>query len=314
MPHFQCGSGQYGSFDARAILKGATKFDALASTPLEAVHGVQLAIKHAVTGQPGPAAVIWRSSAMGELAEDPIPAIYSLDGYLKVSRPAAPSETVREAASELLKAKKPVLIVGNGVRASRAHQELRQLAETVGISVVTSSLGKSVLRESHVLAAGPMGGTGTPLANAVVGEADLLLVIGTRLKPQDTIFENPKVIDPKRQTIIQVDIDPRNAGWQFPVDLGVEADAKTFLSQLIDEIRRVNGGDPVPAAAERTQSFKERRKREHLFDRPDLTADGVPIPSGRAVKVLREVLHPSAIVATDGGNNSTLDAASLRDP
>ncbi len=300
---FQSGSGQYGSFDARAILKEATKFTALATTPLEAVHGVQLAIKHATSGRPGPAAVIWKSVAMGELVEDSIPRIYPLEGYLGVSKPTASPEVAHEVAQKVLDAENPVLLAGNGARASRAHAELRQLAEKIGMPVVTTTLGKSVLRESHPLAAGPMGGTGSPLANSVIGEADLLLIVGTRLKPQDTLLEHPKLIDPTRQTLIQVDIDSRNVGWQFPVDVGVTADAQVFLEQLLKEIDRTGKNGLEDLAASRSRLFQERKQKERVFDRPDLVADGVPIPSGKAVQIIREVLEPSAIVTTDGGNN-----------
>ena len=48
-----------------------------------------------------------------------------------------------------------------------------------------------------------------PTANAVVAEADLLLVVGCRLGPSDTANENPLLIDPTRQKIIQIDIEPR---------------------------------------------------------------------------------------------------------
>lgn len=300
---FQCGNGNYGSFDARGIFQATTKFTTVATTPLEAVQGVQLAIKHALSGRPGPAAVLWNSAAMGDVNTQTYPRLYPTHGYLEVAKPAAPSEVVHRVAEMLLDAKRPVLIAGNGARAARAHAELRKLAEALGMPVVTSALGKGVLRESHPLAAGPMGGTGTTLANAAVGEADLLLIVGCRLKPQDTCFENPKLIDPTRQSLIQVDIDPRNAGWQFPVKVGISADARIFLTQLLEQLGELAPENLEGLATQRTKVFQDRRRQEELFERTDLTADSFPLPSARVVRVLREVLEPSAIVTTDGGNN-----------
>ena len=62
--NYQSGVGEYGSFDIVNIMRGMSKFTTYAVTPEEAVHGVQLGIKHSITGRPAPAAVVMRSSAI----------------------------------------------------------------------------------------------------------------------------------------------------------------------------------------------------------------------------------------------------------
>ena len=118
------------------------------------------------------------------------------------------------------------IIAGNGVHTARAYNELRTLAEFLGAPVATSAKGKSTLPENHPLAVGLMGTFGQTVANAVVSEADVLLVIGCHLSPNTTRRENPEFIDPTRQQIIQLDIDPRNAGWIFPTAVNLVGDAK----------------------------------------------------------------------------------------
>lgn len=66
-----------------------------------------------------------------------------------------------------------------------------------------------------------------------MSSADVLLVIGCRLKSEDTHLESPQLIDPDRQKIIRNDIDSRNAGWNLPLQFGICADAKVAASQIL---------------------------------------------------------------------------------
>ena len=87
--------------------------------------------------------------------------------------------------------------------------------------VATSYKGKSAIAETHSLAVGMVGIYGQRAAATAVGEADVVIVVGAKLSPQDTVRERPNVFDPLRQHIVQIDIDPRNTGWTFPVEIGL---------------------------------------------------------------------------------------------
>ena len=130
-------------------------------------------------------------------------------------------------------------MAGNGVHMARAHGLVRELAELWGMPIATSYKGKSVVEETHPQAVGMIGVYGQQAANALVGDADTLLVVGARLSSQDTVRERPHVFDPRRQRIIQIDIDPRNAGWTFPVELGLVGDAASILAQLVEASRPI---------------------------------------------------------------------------
>src|SRR3712207_7031113 len=52
--------------------------------------------------------------------------------------------------------------------------------------------------------------------------------------PTDTAFENQSLLDPERQTIVQIDVEPRHAAWTFPVAEAVIGDAKAVLAQLLE--------------------------------------------------------------------------------
>jgi acetolactate synthase-1/2/3 large subunit len=300
----QCGGGEYGNFDIAAIFKATCKFTAVAHSPGEGVQAVQRAIKHAVTGRPGPtAAVLAIESLRGDITDDTFPRIYDTRGYMQnaVSIPH-PSDTER-AVDLLLTAQRPVIVAGNGVHASKAYAELHTLAEALGAPVATSTLGKGVFPEVHPLALGVMGIFGSPVANKVVSEADLVLIVGCRLKGPDTITESPHLLDPSRQTLIQVDVDPRNAGWVFPINLGLIGDAGAVLAQLnaalADDAKKRPSYDQQPRFAQLQQDKQDL----HYFTDDYSRSGAVPILPQRLVKELSDSLDADAIVCADAGNN-----------
>jgi acetolactate synthase-1/2/3 large subunit len=129
----QGATGSYGSIDLPAIFGGATKFVAVAHHPREAVTGTQLAIKHALAGCPGPAAVLWRSNALkAEIPEGIYPRIEDTRPLIAAS-PSRPGDGAIEAACDtLLAARRLVIVAGNGVRLAAATPALRELAELLG--------------------------------------------------------------------------------------------------------------------------------------------------------------------------------------
>ena len=297
----QSATGHYGSFDLPGIFRSSTKYLAVAHYPHEAVIGTQLAIKHAVTGNPGPTAVLFRSNAVkGDVPEDGFPEIYETGPYLAVEKTCPPATAIEAAAGKLAKAKHPVIVAGNGVRIAGAFDELREVAELLGAPVVTSYLGKSTIPETHPLAAGPIGYTGVPLANETVGNADVILVVGCRLKPQETCFANPKMIDPKRQTIIQIDVDARNASWTIPTSLSLVGDAKLSLALLKDGLRSMVN---AATAAERTKTAAALKEARAAFAHPSMQSTAVPLYPQRVVAEVSDAAPEDAIICTDAGNN-----------
>ena len=129
---YQQATGDYGSWDARRAFSGVTKQVMQAHEPIAAVQATQLAIKHALAGQPGPVAVLFRSDALaGTVSPDSQPGLYPTRHYLPPP-PRRPMRRASAAAAEaLLAAQRPVIIAGNGVRIAQAYDQLR-LAEPPG--------------------------------------------------------------------------------------------------------------------------------------------------------------------------------------
>src|SRR5205823_7097169 len=271
-----------------------------AHDPIAAVQATQLAIKHAMAGQPGPVAVLYsHDSLAGSVAPDSQPMLYPTRHYLPSPPPPAVTRQVEAAAAALLAAQKPVLIAGNGIRIAQAYDQLRRLAEAAGLPVATTAAGKGCFAETHALALGVVGTFGTAVANACIGEADLVFVIGSKLSPSDTAWENRALLDPTRQNFVQLDIEPRNASWNYPAEQVMIGDAAIVLDQLIEEVRS-RSGDRRQQAERRVAAHRERLG---YFNDRAFFADDRPILPQRAIGELQRNLPEDAIVTCDAGEN-----------
>lgn len=308
---YQCCTGEYGSVDLPAIMKAMCKFTTFATSPIEFLHGVQLAIKHAVSGRPGPAAVVCRwNAAVGALdLKNAMPRLHPVQGHLNVAPPAPDTAAVQSAAELLIGAKNPVLVAGIGIHLARAHDELRELAELLGMAVATSFMGKSAIPETHDLAVGMMGRIGQAAANKAVSGADVILAAGTGLAPDNTLMLSPDYIRPADQNIIQIDIEPRNIGFTFPVHTGIVSDARAALRALIQAVK--SSGGKIDASARRA-AVAELKQKNKFFECPLFTSAAAPIAPERVVAEVQAQLRPEDLVVLDAGNNRMFFAKYLR--
>ncbi|PYM16887.1 MAG: hypothetical protein DMD81_11295 [Candidatus Rokuibacteriota bacterium] len=301
---YQAGTGEHGNHDLRNLLASATKYTAAVYEPKQAMQTMQLAIKHATTGAPGPVAVIFASrSFAGTVKLRRPPRVYATDRHLVGSTVRPASADVARIADALLASASPVILAGNGVHASRAWPELAQLAELLAIPVATTATGKSAIADVHPLALGVFGNWGQQVANEVVSTADTVLVVGSRLAPTDTCFENPELLDADRQKFLQIDVEPLNVGRHFPVAAGIVADARESLAALVAEL--------TPRLTSRLRETAERR-RAHLaelktlhryFAQPEQRSDDVPLRPERVITELSRRLDERAVVTMDAGAN-----------
>lgn len=148
-------------------------------------------------------------------------------------------DVVREAATMLLKAKHPVLYVGQGVHWAQAWSEVAQLAELLAIPVCTSLQGKSAFPETHPLALGSGGLATTGPVNHFLKEADLIFGIGCSFSETNFGLKMPL-----GKTIIHATLDPADINKDVGCALAVLGDAKLVLSAVIEEARRQGAKDP----------------------------------------------------------------------
>lgn len=300
---YQSGAGEYGSWDAKQVFSGMTKLTLVATSATHAVQCTQMAIKHALTGEPGPVAVLYHSQSLrGNIGPNSRPPLYALDPFLPGPPPLADPATVELAARALAEAEHPVILAGNGVRISQAYTELTLLAETLSAPVATTAGGKGTFAETNDLALGVCGNFGTPLANAVIGAADVVLVVGSKLAPTDTAFETLKLLNPQRQTLIQIDIEPKNAAWTYPAELTLIGDAGAVLSQLTKALQ--DAGRILAEKRETARAYLRAARAQHgFFNALEFASNAAPILPQRVIKEIQKTVADDAIVTCDAGEN-----------
>ncbi|MCC7363659.1 MAG: thiamine pyrophosphate-binding protein [Dehalococcoidia bacterium] len=292
---YQSGLGHYGSFDAQRGFEAITKRTFVARDPVQAVQLTQLAYKHAMTGAPGPVAVLFESQALSKRIDpDARPPIHWGASYIAPANQLPAEALLDSAARAVRSASRPVVIAGNGVRLSQAEAELLAFAESLDIPVATTAAGKSVFPEDHPLSAGVVGTFGNDWANAVMGDADLVIAAGTRLSASDLVNDSPKLLDPVRQVLVQIDVDPLNASWTQPAAHALVGDARQTLAALRTRLEEASGGGTERVAAAR---------KALGFATAHVEAGGSPVRARGAVAVLSDALPGDAIVTCDAGEN-----------
>ena len=300
---YQAGTGEYGTWDARRAFSAVTKQTFLAHEGVQAVQQTQLAIKHALAGERGPVAALYHSMSLaGRVGPSSKPVLYRTGHYLLSERSREDETLVDKASVVLADASRPVIIAGNGVRISDACGELETLAEALGAPVATTMSGKGVFRETHELSLGVFGNFGLPGANHWISNADAVLLVGTRLSSTDTIGEMPQLLDPARQKLIQIEIEPRNASWTYPIDVGLVGDAGTILDQLLETLRRRGGA--APERRERTRAtLLELRRELGFYQTPESESEESPLLPQRIIREMQEQLPGDAFFTCDAGEN-----------
>ncbi len=211
-----------------------------------------------------------------------------------VIRRPRPDETLFARAVEWIKAaKKPLIIAGGGVIYSEATGELAEFAEKTGIPVAETQAGKGSLRYDHPQALGAMGVTGTPGANILAREADLVIGIGTRYgdfaTASKTAFQNPEV------RFVNINVAEFDAYKHSALPL--VADAKATLRMLIGALEGYHVGDEYSA---RIARFKEEWDAEvnRLFN----LHHGPPIAQSEVIGIVNEFSEPRDVVVCAAGS------------
>ncbi len=181
----------------------------------------------ATTGRPGPVLIdVPKNISQGKFTGELNPQL-DLPGYDPSSSLRICPDAVKRATDLIAKAKRPLILAGQGCMIARADQELFHLARTLNCPVTTTLLGKGVFPETHPLALGMLGMHGTAYANKAVVECDLLINIGSRF--DDRIIGQPLKFC-KDAPIIHIDIDPAEMGKMIVPTVQIVGDAKAALT------------------------------------------------------------------------------------
>ncbi len=293
-------SGAYQGVNQYDLLKPAVKWNAVVHSFDRIPEVIQRAFREALAGRPGPVHIDIPYDYIFEVADDSNLNILEPRQY----RPGAigPSaDEVKEAAESLARAKNPLLIAGTGVLNSEGWGDFQRLVELLNCPGTTTMAARSALRNDHPNYIFGLGDG----ALAARREADVILAVGTRLGDLDLPFP-PYFGDPRKQRIIQVDCDPRNVGANWPIYLGIVADAGATLRAIVAQLKKMG---VKPADGKKLKKYKRLDQvwRKNI----DMMASeyyGDKIHPAHSVRIAAKVFGPNAINVGDGGNTSLFNA------
>ena len=241
---------------ARPVTKWATRV--VDSRSLLRV--LRRAIKMASTPPMGPVFVCVPADVLDEINDEPIFPTPKLD-----TRVTPSLEQVAKAADLLASAKHPLIIIGDGIAYSGAHQELQSVAEALGADVWGADASEANLSFKHPLWKGMLGHMFGPSSAKVTTKADAVLIAGTYVFPE--VFPNFEDVFAPGVPVIHIDLNAYEIAKNFPVDLGIVADPKSTLGGLAGALAtRMTEADKAAARArfEASRSANEAARQSQL--------------------------------------------------
>ncbi len=240
---------------------------------------------------------------------------------VRIERGAGGEKSLDQAAEILANARFPVILAGGGVVMADAHADAVALAELLQAPVCNSYLHNDSFPASHPLWCGPLGYQGSKAAMTLIGKADVVLALGTRLGPFGTLPQHGLDYWPKRARIIQVDADARMLGLVKPITVGICGDAAAAARALI---ARLAGRELAGAAnrAERIEALREakgaweKELREWTHERDawsvEVSRDAKAMHPREMLAALEKAMPADAMVSTDIGNICSVANSYLR--
>lgn len=282
------------ALEVSAVFKPLTKYLRKVVTADDLPLAIRQAVIASSTGRPG--------ASMLDLAAQVLHGQTScrIEPVSLPEPPGASEAALRQAARLIAAARKPVIVAGAGVALAGGAAALQQLAETFDIPVVSTSWGgRGLLADDHPLYGGALGSFGWICANDIAQQSDLWIAVGTTFSQMSTAAWSIR----KPEQVIHVDIDPTQLGKIFEPTVGIAADARVVLEQLLSRL---------PAAGMRPAAPDSPRARELAVLKDKWAArvrgieqdDAKPLNQYSLIRKMSEELPEGTIVIGDSGGNA----------
>jgi len=290
------GNDAFQEVDTTGITRPITKHNFLVKRVEDLPRILKAAFHIARTGRPGPVLVDLPKDVQQAKGEFNYPEEIHLRSYNPTYEPHI--KQIERAYQLLEKAERPVFLIGGGVIASSAADEVRELAEKLNLPVTMTLMGLGGFPGDHEQSLGMLGMHGTYYANMAVANCDVLLAVGARF--DDRVTGRVDAFAPSAK-IIHIDIDPTSIQKNVKVDVPIVGDCKISLQRLLQVVKEA--GKPKKYFKERFKDWWEQidiwRRRYPLSYREDPNV----IKPQFVIEKLYELTKGEAIICTEVGQN-----------
>lgn len=291
------GTDAFQETDVVGISMPITKWNCQVTKAEDIPAAIAKAFYIAQSGRPGPVLIDITKDAQFDGMDFQYEKCTSIRSYRP--KPRIDKAVVEEAAALINQAKKPYLLIGQGILLSNAEKELLAFAEKSGIPIASTLLGLGAFPSYHPQYVGLLGMHGDYASNIKTNECDVLLAIGMRFDDRVTGDVSRYA---KQAKVIHIDIDASELNKIIPADVAVHADAKEaleLLTELVEEKKH----------AAWLQEFRDAKKVEVETLQESAKALGSDeLKMEEVVKMLSEITNGEAVIVTDVGQHQMVTA------
>ena len=286
------GTDAFQETDVIGISMPVTKWNYQVTKASEIPGAIAKAFYIARTRKPGPVLIDITKDAQFETLEFSYKPFKGMRSY--VTCPSLNLSKIKEAASLINTAKRPLVLFGQGVILSSAEGEFRRFVEKAGLPSAWTIMGLSALDSDHYLNVGMLGMHGNYAPNKLTNECDVLIAVGMRFDDRVTGDLSRYA---KQAKVIHLEIDPAEVDKNVKADVAVLGDAKASLKALYDFIEEKEHKDWLEEF--RKLEFEEYTEVIHQ----ELNPNGNDLTMGEVVDSINEYSKGKAIVVTDVGQH-----------
>lgn len=290
--------------DIVSVVKSLTKYAELVVEPNTIRYHLEKAVFLAQLGRPGPVLLdIPMNVQRAQIEPAELEGFLGSPEHLSLIRPVCSLDRLAEVRALLAGAKRPMILVGGGVRTARATENLAALVAGTGIPMVSTLMGLDALPHDNPAFFGMIGAYGNRYSNMALANCDFLLILGARLDSRQT-GTRPETFG-RAARKVHVDIDPVELNAKVPVDLAINADVRDFLAALNESLAGYRKPDLASWYGVIT-GYRERyptRSSETEF--PGIEPNGF-------MELLSDHCAPGDMVCLDVGQNQMWAGQSFR--
>ena len=286
------GTDAFQETDVIGISMPVTKWNCQVTKAEDIPAAIAKAFYIASTGRPGPVLIDITKDAQFELMDFNYQKCTKIRSYQP--KPDVNKTTLEAAAQLINQAKKPFLVIGQGIMLSNAEEELLQFVEKSGIPVASTLLGLGAFPNNNPLYVGYLGMHGDYAPNIKTNECDVLIAIGMRFDDRVTGDLNTYA---KQAKVIHLDIDPAEIDKNVKTTVPVWGNCKKTLPLLTELLKEADHSEWL-------NKFRELEKEEiKEVIQDELNPTGDIMTMGEVIKTLNELTNGDAIITTDVGQH-----------